>query len=117
MFCLIRLVTGVAGYVFWSLFQALAPMVWYFPMSSGTISGQEVHAVVLFIPVIAGIPFVFPLLSNRWVLGLLRLGSVLCLASLQAPTALLRLQVLSAGVGLAMLVFTVTLWSPCQRIR
>lgn len=107
----------VFGYVFWSLFQGLGPMIWFYPLNELELSGYEVFAVTFFAPVLTGIPFVLNFIQNRWVLGLIRLASVASLASFQASTTLLRLAILALGTGAAMLVFTATLWSPDPRIR
>ena len=44
----------LSGYVFWSLFQGLAPMIWFYPLNELEISGYEAFAVLWFLPVIAG---------------------------------------------------------------
>ena len=64
---------NVAGYLFWTLFQALAPMIWFYPLNELEISGYEAFAVMLFSPIFVGIPFVRTLLKHRWTIALLRL--------------------------------------------
>ncbi|CAC5360999.1 unnamed protein product [Mytilus coruscus] len=107
----------VQGYVFWSLFQGLGPMIWFYPLNELELSGYEIFAVTFFAPVLVGIPGVLKLLQNRWMLGILRMATVGSLASFQASTTLIRLAILALGTGAAMLVFTVTLWSKDSRIR
>ncbi|XP_076071290.1 PGAP2-interacting protein-like [Mytilus galloprovincialis] len=107
----------VQGYVFWSLFQGLGPMIWFYPLNELELSGYEIFAVTFFAPVLVGIPGVLKLLQNRWMLGILRLATVGSLASFQASTTLIRLAILALGTGAAMLIFTVTLWSKDSRIR
>ncbi|CAG2203902.1 PGAP2-interacting protein [Mytilus edulis] len=107
----------VQGYVFWSLFQGLGPMIWFYPLNELELSGYEIFAVTFFAPVLVGIPGVLKLVQNRWMLGILRLATVGSLASFQASTTLIRLAILALGTGAAMLIFTVTLWSKDSRIR
>ena len=38
----------VPGYTFWSLFEALAPMIFFFPLFELEISGYEAFAVAFF---------------------------------------------------------------------
>ncbi|KAL8599854.1 hypothetical protein ACOMHN_038427 [Nucella lapillus] len=107
----------INGFVFWSLFQALAPMIWFYPLNELEISGYEAFAVVWLFPVLCGIPGFLALIRNRWCLGLLRLVTVGCLASFQAPSTLSRLVTLAVGAGASSLVLAATLFSPSQRIR
>ncbi|KAK6188594.1 hypothetical protein SNE40_004739 [Patella caerulea] len=99
----------VDGFIFWSLFQALAPMIWFYPLNDLEISGYEAFAGFWFLPIICGIPGVLPLFQNKWMTLILRLISVGCLSSFQAPSTLSRLIILAAGAGVSMLVFTVQL--------
>ncbi|KAL4230433.1 Protein cwh43 [Mactra antiquata] len=108
---------GIHGYVFWCLFQGLAPMIWFYPLNDLEISGYEAFAALWFIQLIAGIPFIRKAIHNQIVLGILRGLSVAALASFQAPTTLSRLVSLAAGNGIATLTLTATLWSPSKRIR
>ncbi|XP_041359038.1 PGAP2-interacting protein-like [Gigantopelta aegis] len=107
----------INGYVFWSLFQALAPMIWFYPLNELEISGYEAFAVLWLTPIIFVIPGIFPAQNNRWVLGFLRLASVVGLVSFQAPDTLSRLIVLSVGCGIASLWMAVSICSQSQRIR
>lgn len=105
------------GYVFWSLFQGLGPMIWFYPLNELDISGYEAFAATWFSPILFGIPGVMSLVQNRWVLGVLRLLMVGSLASFQAPSTLSRLMILAGGAGVSMLVLAATLWSPDVKIR
>ncbi|XP_076447003.1 PGAP2-interacting protein-like [Babylonia areolata] len=92
-------------------------MIWFYPLNELEISGYEAFAVVWLSPVLCGIPGFLTLIRNRWCLGLLRLVTVGCLASFQAPSTLSRLVILAVGAGVSSLVVAATLFSPCQRIR
>ncbi|XP_060085911.1 PGAP2-interacting protein-like [Ylistrum balloti] len=107
----------VHGYVFWSLFQGLGPMIWFYPLNELDISGYEAFVATWFFPLILGHPSVLRLVQNRWVLGVLRLLVVASLGSFQAGTTLSRLAILAFGAGISMCVFTATLWNPSPRIR
>ena len=48
------LICFFSGYVFWSLFQGLAPMIWFYPLNELEISGYEAFAVLWFLPVFTG---------------------------------------------------------------
>ena len=114
---LILSVCLLTGYIFWSIFQALAPMIWFYPLNELEISGYEAFAAVWLSPILCGIPGILSLIRNRWCLGLLRLICVGCLASFQAPSTFLRLAILASGAGVSSLVLAATLFSPSQRIR
>ena len=107
----------LTGYIFWSIFQALAPMIWFYPLNELEISGYEAFAAVWLSPILCGIPGFLSLIRNRWCLGLLRLICVGSLASFQAPSTFLRLAILASGAGVSSLVLAATLFSPSQRIR
>ncbi|CAH1777955.1 unnamed protein product [Owenia fusiformis] len=101
----------VLGYVFWSIFQGLGPMIWFYPLNELEISGYEAFAVLLLSPVLLGLGIIYRLLDNRIGLGILRLGVVVGLGSFQAPDTLTRLIILAIGNACNMLVFTLTLYS------
>ena len=92
-------------------------MIWFYPLNELELSGYEVFALTFFSPVLVGIPGSLSFLQRRWMIGSLRLASVASLASFQASTTLLRLIILALGTGAAMLVVTVSLWSPDPKIR
>ncbi|XP_013421096.1 PGAP2-interacting protein isoform X1 [Lingula anatina] len=101
---------SVLGYVFWSLFQGLGPMIWFYPLNELEISGYEVFCLLWLSPIVTCISPIFHLIQHPWVLGGLRLFMVGCIASFQAPTTLQRLILLALGNGAAMLVLVATLW-------
>jgi len=63
----------ILGYLFWTLFQALAPMIWFYPLNELEISGFEAFAVCLFSPALIGLPFAGHILTSRWTVAFLRL--------------------------------------------
>lgn len=107
----------IHGYVFWSLFQGLGPMIWFYPLNQLDISGYEAFAATWFFPIFLGHSAILQLIQKPWVLAVLRLLVVGSLASFQATTTLSRLAILALGVGISMWVFTATLWNPSPRIR
>jgi len=66
----------IAGHLFWTLFQALAPMIWFYPLNELEISGFEAFAVCLFSPVLVGLPFTGHILNDRWTAAFLRSRSL-----------------------------------------
>ena len=106
-----------SGYIFWSLFQAIGPMIWFYPLNELEISGYESFVVALFSPALAGIPAVRRALNNRWVVAVLRLLTLASLSSFQMSTTLHRLIVLAFGCFVMMLVFTASFWSGSQYQR
>ncbi|KAI8761535.1 PGAP2-interacting protein, partial [Biomphalaria glabrata] len=108
---------GIDGFIFWSIFQALAAMIWFFPLNELEISGYEAFAAVWLSPVLCLVPGVHSFLQEKKVLIVLRLLTVVCLASFQASTTLSRLVILAIGAGVSMLVLAATLWHSSTAIR
>jgi len=63
----------MSGHLFWTLFQALAPMIWFYPLNELEISGFEAFALCLFSPALADLQFTGSILTNRWVVAFFRL--------------------------------------------
>ncbi|KAK0043047.1 PGAP2-interacting protein [Biomphalaria pfeifferi] len=108
---------GIDGFIFWSIFQALAAMIWFFPLNELEISGYEAFAAVWLSPVLCLVPGVHSFLQEKKVLIVMRLLTVVCLASFQASTTLSRLVILAIGAGVSMLVLAATLWHSSMAIR
>ncbi|XP_014771651.1 PGAP2-interacting protein isoform X1 [Octopus bimaculoides] len=105
------------GYIFWCLFLALAPMIWFYPLNELSITGYEALSLLTLTPIITESAFILKLLQKPHMIIILRLLSVVSLASFQAPDTLLRLLFLSLGTSCALLVFAITLWNPNYKIR
>ena len=108
------------GYQFWSLFCAIAPLIWFYPLNELELSGYEAFAIVLFSPALLGAP---PLRraviggGRAWPLAAFRLVALASLASFRAAGTLPRLVALCAGCFAVMIVLTATLWSRSPRQR
>ena len=86
-------------------------MIWFYPLNELEITGYEVFALAGISPLLLGIKPLRKLLSNRWILALLRLIVCACIYSFQLPTTDQRLIVLAIGVAAQLLVTTISLFS------
>lgn len=61
------------GYQFWTLFQAIAPMIWFYPLNELEISGYEAFALVVFSPLLLSLSFVESFFTCKYVRAIIRL--------------------------------------------
>ena len=100
-----------AGYIWWSLIHAIAPMIWFYPLNELAISGYEAFVVAILSPILTAEACIFEATRSIHGLAFLRALSLVGVASFQAPTTLSRLILLAFGCGTAMLWFCGIIWS------
>ncbi|XP_022086464.1 PGAP2-interacting protein-like [Acanthaster planci] len=102
---------SILGFIFWSVFHGLAPMVWFYPMNELQITGYEALGLIWLLPVVCTVGAIRNAVETRWGLFVLRLVCVLSIGSFQASTTLQRLVFLTVGNGAATLLLCGMLWN------
>lgn len=97
------------GFLWWSVFDGMFPMVWFFPLCALEVSGYEVVILLWFSPLLALYGPVRRALTTPSALLVFRLLTLVGVASYQTPTSLGRLLVLGVGNMFAFLAF-VSMW-------
>lgn len=100
----------IVGFLWWSVFDAMLPMVWFFPLCALEVSGYEVVIILWFSPLLALYGPVRRALATPSALLVFRLLTLVGVASYQTPTSLSRLLVLGVGNMFAFLAFVCMWW-------
>ena len=101
---------SLPGFLWWSVFDALSPMLWFFPLCALEVSGYEPIILLWFSPLLALWAPIRRALATPSVLLVLRLLTLVGVASYQSPTSLTRLVVLSVGNMFALLTLVAMWW-------
>lgn len=100
----------LAGYLWWSILHALPSGVFFYPLCALEISGYEVLCAVWLSPLLLLIGPLRRAVSTPLGLLVLRLLTLVGVASFQGPTTLSRLIILGVGNFFVLLTLTATWW-------
>lgn len=92
-------------------------MIWFYPLNELDFTGYEAFFGVLLIPIVCSWQLVLNAVRSQWGICILRLVTLVGVASFQAPTTFSRLVILSIGASSAVLVLLGTLWNNCAYQR
>ena len=92
-------------------------MIWFYPLNELEISGYETFALTTLSPIFVGFGPMLKFVRSVPGLALLRILSLVGVASFQAPTTLTRLIILAVGCGTAMLWCCGMIWSKDAKER
>ena len=93
------------------MFDALLPMIWFFPLCALQISGFELAYVLSLSPLLALSGPIRRALTTPFGLLLLRILTLVGVASYQSPTAIIRVVVLAVGNMFALLSIISMWWN------
>ncbi|CAI8002702.1 PGAP2-interacting protein [Geodia barretti] len=99
------------SFLWWSVFDALLPMLWFFPLCALQVSGYEPIFLLCFSPILALWTPIRQALATPPALLVLRLLTLVGVASYQSPNAITRLAVLAVGNFFALLAFVSMWWN------
>ena len=92
------------GFVYWSILTSLGVTIWYFPLWHMGISGFEALLFITLSPFLLGIPSIRQLVAHR--APYLHLASLISLAAYLVRDPVIRLVLVSLGLGISNLVWT-----------
>lgn len=99
------------------MLHSLPGVVWFYPLCAMQVSGFEAIAFLWLSPAIMAVGPLRRFLCSPLGLLLVRLGTIVGVASYQAPTTLSRLLVLGVGNCFAMLALAGTWWGKSKLDR
>ncbi|CAF0860410.1 unnamed protein product [Adineta ricciae] len=91
------------GYIFWTIFFGIGPMVMFFPMVKLAIDGYEILILCLASPIILSSSIVRNIAESTVGKLITRIIIIISLLSFQFENPVLRLFILSIGAGAAMI--------------